>query len=272
MPTTSFPGPQSQGQTSAQASQSGQQPGGQDSRENSTPGEDGQSDSSGDASSQGGDQEPGQSAGAQSRGAGQQGGDGANGRDSSTGDLNNGQSGQSGSNGGTLGTPGGDYSLDTLPTDVLGGNGQANSTGSNGGAMTSAERAAILDERLRRGYETFDGFILGERERAQNESNAAGSVSIGGEAGGGGGGQNQPQTIEQTSSSTPSGAVAAVGQPQPGGQEAPETFPPPEDIPSGRDDDVVARQIRELAMQEPDPELREALWEEYRKYTGIGED
>ena len=61
--------------------------------------------------------------------------------------------------------------------------------------MTAAERAAVLDERLRRGYETFDGFILGERERAQNESNAAGSVAIGGGGGSGGaaGGQRQPQ-------------------------------------------------------------------------------
>jgi hypothetical protein len=25
-------------------------------------------------------------------------------------------------------------------------------------------------------------------------------------------------------------------------------------------------------MREPDPELREALWEEYRNYTGIGEE
>ncbi|MFT6092369.1 MAG: hypothetical protein ACJA2Q_000256 [Pseudohongiellaceae bacterium] len=50
-----------------------------------------------------------------------------------------------------------------------------------------------------------------------------------------------------------------------------ETFPAPDDIPSGRDDDVVARQIRELAMSETDPELREAIWDEYRQYTGIGE-
>jgi hypothetical protein len=35
---------------------------------------------------------------------------------------------------------------------------------------------------------------------------------------------------------------------------------------------VVARQIRELAMSEPDPELREAIWDEYRKYTGTGEE
>ena len=133
--------------------------------------------------------------------------------------------------------------------------------------MTAAERAAVLDERLRRGYETFDGFIIGERERAQNESNAAGSIAIGGAAGG----QRQPQTIEEASAAT-AGAVAAVGSPSTSSAEPQETFPPPEDIPSGRDDDVVARQLREAAMAEPDPELREALWEEYRNYTGIGDD
>ena len=142
--------------------------------------------------------------------------------------------------------------------------------------MTAAERAAVLDERLRRGYEIFDGFILGERERAQNESNAAGSVAIGGAGGGGSsggaaGGQRQPQTIEEASTAT-AGAVAAVGSPSTSSGEPQETFPPPEDIPSGRDDDVVARQLREAAMTEPDPELREALWEEYRNYTGIGDD
>ncbi len=42
----------------------------------------------------------------------------------------------------------------------------------------------------------------------------------------------------------------------------------PADIPDGSDDDVVARQIREAAMKEKDPELREKLWDEYRKYTG----
>jgi hypothetical protein len=32
------------------------------------------------------------------------------------------------------------------------------------------------------------------------------------------------------------------------------------------DDDVVARQLREAAEQEKDPEVKEKLWEEYRKY------
>ena len=55
-------------------------------------------------------------------------------------------------------------------------------------------------------------------------------------------------------------------------QEIPEqvaVYAPPADIPDGTDDDVVARQLREAAMREPDPQLREKLWDEYRKYKGI---
>ena len=43
-------------------------------------------------------------------------------------------------------------------------------------------------------------------------------------------------------------------------------IPTPPDIPDGKDDDIVARQLREAAENEQDPELREKLWEEYRKY------
>ena len=40
----------------------------------------------------------------------------------------------------------------------------------------------------------------------------------------------------------------------------------PKDIPDGSDDDVIARQLREAAEQEQDPELRKKLWDEYRRY------
>ncbi len=33
----------------------------------------------------------------------------------------------------------------------------------------------------------------------------------------------------------------------------------------------VARQLREAAMSEPDPAVREKLWDEYRKYKGISQ-
>ena len=75
----------------------------------------------------------------------------------------------------------------------------------------------------------------------------------------------------EEASGQPSGAVV-TSQSASTRPEENQTFAPPDDIPSGRDDDVVARQIREAAMSEPDPELREALWDEYRNYTGIGEE
>jgi hypothetical protein len=39
---------------------------------------------------------------------------------------------------------------------------------------------------------------------------------------------------------------------------------PPRD--SGQDDDIVARQLREPAEKETDPELKEKLWKEYEDY------
>ena len=44
-----------------------------------------------------------------------------------------------------------------------------------------------------------------------------------------------------------------------------QTIPP--DLPDAKDDDIVARQLREAAMAEVDPILKEKLWEEYRRYT-----
>ena len=37
-------------------------------------------------------------------------------------------------------------------------------------------------------------------------------------------------------------------------------------LPDAKDDDIIARQLREAAMQETDPELKEKLWDEYRRY------
>ena len=69
-----------------------------------------------------------------------------------------------------------------------------------------------------------------------------------------------------------SGTQAQTGRmPGPGERQVEGGPPPePEDIPDGQDDDIVARQLREAATSEQDPELKEKLWEEYKKYkTGI---
>jgi hypothetical protein len=46
-------------------------------------------------------------------------------------------------------------------------------------------------------------------------------------------------------------------------------YRPPADVGDGRDDDTLAAQLRELAMKETDPVLRERYWEEYRKHKGL---
>ena len=74
-------------------------------------------------------------------------------------------------------------------------------------------------------------------------------------------GQNQdkdnPETdIDESGSSTPDGD---------GNSER-----IPEDIPmDGTGEDVIARQIRQAAVEEDDPIIRAALWDEYRKHMGI---
>ena len=43
----------------------------------------------------------------------------------------------------------------------------------------------------------------------------------------------------------------------------------PEDIPSADNDSVLEAQIREAAMNEKDPEVRDRLWNEYRRYKKL---
>ena len=43
----------------------------------------------------------------------------------------------------------------------------------------------------------------------------------------------------------------------------------PEDIPDLVSEDIVAKQLREAALAEEDPALRERLWEEYRNYNKL---
>jgi len=85
----------------------------------------------------------------------------------------------------------------------------------------------------------------------------AGKGGIAGGAGSGGGGM--PDT---TGLPVPPDAPAP---PMPSQRNA-EVASVPSDVANSKDDDVVARQLREAAMNETDPVLKEKLWEEYRRY------
>lgn len=156
--------------------------------------------------------------------------------------------------------------------------------GSNpGGAQTQEERGQALDEKLDESLREFDRLLMREQEtlaerRVTPESagggGGGGAAGGAGSAGAGGGGEegrrrgesgaSDTDTGETTgdSPSAPTGAQRAPGRQEDGEREA--RIPP--DVGDGHDDDIVARQLREAAIAEDDPALREKLWQEYRDY------
>jgi hypothetical protein len=141
------------------------------------------------------------------------------------------------------------------------------------GPLTPGEQVAILDARLESSSGDFDSMILEEqaRQRSASRSSTRAPDPEPEETGGGAGGGRQGPYGEEVAaaSSADGGGMGSVRIPGGSPPANPAKYPPPEDIPSGNDDDVVARQLREAAMREPDPAIREKLWDEYRKYKGI---
>jgi len=163
---------------------------------------------------------------------------------------------------------------------------------------TQAEKTASMDKQLFAALGEFDELLLKEEEKvsarvpSQRESGSAGQDGTSGsggasgetgESGDGTGDQNGSGTTsadasEASSSSAQNGQTAQAGTASgahsnagagdanidhsaygaPGGK-----LPPPQD------DDIVARQLREAAEKETDPELKKKLWEEYWKYKGV---
>jgi hypothetical protein len=94
-----------------------------------------------------------------------------------------------------------------------------------------------------------------------------------GEAGSQGtGSQSQGQGQQSAGGGPIGGPTGRSGAPSGNAEGQAGTSEVPSDVGDGRDDDIVARQLREAAMNEKDPVLREKLWEEYRTYkTGVDE-
>jgi hypothetical protein len=129
-----------------------------------------------------------------------------------------------------------------------------------------------VDGELNKALEDFDGEILAERAVIQARSNETAGQSgtpTSGLPSPGGAGDAQPEVAgvpDANSEYVPRGIPRqTTSQATPMGGTSTQV---PDDIPDARDDDIIARQLREAAMNEPDPELREKLWEEYRRYKG----
>jgi hypothetical protein len=188
------------------------------------------------------------------------------------------------------GQPEGDGEAGTVL--VAGGNQQGNDDGQGpsgsgsgtvviiSGAQSSGDRVAGLDEALSGSLTVFDGVILASQASKMGTASGAGGgfgeegpdTGIGGANGqqdGEGpmiaaGGQNASDPAEGQEAT---GVISANNAP-PDSKQAGTTSlnRPPADIPDGSDDDIVARQLREAAENEKDPELRDKLWDEYRAY------
>jgi hypothetical protein len=138
------------------------------------------------------------------------------------------------------------------------------------GERTGAEATAALEAELFAGLGEFDEMLLREQERVKAASPRTDAASGGGAGGGGGGsgsGRDGGEFDDSGESQSASGSEPTYGQGAgPGSRQASTSSSAPPGTPDGSDDDVVARQLREAAEKETDPELKKKLWEEYRKY------
>ncbi len=155
--------------------------------------------------------------------------------------------------------------------------------------MTTEDRRAQIDRRFDETFAVFDERMRREQETISQERASRGTGSGQGstdEDSGSGAGDEGDSSGGSADSGTGEGPAAGgvpggrgesaggtegeqgggggVGGGGPRGGAGPNAVPA--DIPDGRDDDIVARQLREAAMKETDPELRERLWDEYRQY------
>ena len=167
------------------------------------------------------------------------------------------------------------YSLPTgMPGDSGGYDSPTGMPAGGSGPLTPAEQVAILDAQLEKGAGEFDTIIM----KSQEEQRAAARAQAAkrpptpiGSANSGSAGQGNGSYENGTADAGGYTAGGGMGGAAVGGRVPQNTakYPPPTDIPNGNNDDVVARQLREAAMREPDPAVRERLWDEYRKYTGL---
>jgi hypothetical protein len=139
-------------------------------------------------------------------------------------------------------------------------------TSSQSGGLSQAtleELERVLEQELG----TFDSTVQREQRNAEEQSSQPAS---------GGSGpvivfEDYPEQQQGSGSSGGgSGSGSGEGESAGGGSSSDVTVavedarvPPP-----NPDDDIVARQLREAAIAETDPELKQRLWEEYYRYTG----
>ena len=148
--------------------------------------------------------------------------------------------------------------------------GSADGTREGGTASTADERRTVLDKRLDDSLGEFDKTLGDEQARTARERDARGTtVAAGGgaaQSGGEGAGEGSSREGGLSSERSAGASASASGGERGDRGAAAGSGAPDRGVPSGDDDDIVARRLRRAAEQETDPELREKLWKEYTEY------
>jgi len=161
-------------------------------------------------------------------------------------------------------------------------------TGSDfGEAKSQAEETADLEGAFLSSLGDFDDSLLKEEEkvaarvpsqRESGSSSASGSSGRAGDSGDTSSGENGESAEQGEGTTDDQGREGQAGTAQEStsragsqgsGVEQSKYGTPGGKLPPPEDDDIVARQLREAAEKEPDPELKKKLWEEYWKYKGV---
>ncbi len=165
-------------------------------------------------------------------------------------------------------------------------------------SLSQEERLRLMDEAF---FRSLNRFEYCQSQKNKNNSSGATGGSAGGGSGNGGGSGSEGQEGDGTAASQSESVATSTMT----GTEVVKEFPAaedsmlegsedaenservsqqddqrtgdlsksngktPEDIPPAKNDDALAAQIRYAAENEPDPEKRRQLWNEYRKYKGL---
>ena len=140
-------------------------------------------------------------------------------------------------------------------------------------AQTAQEQMDAIDQAFGESLGVFDERLAREQIDQQQQREAAAAEQAARDAAGGAAGDDEGGDGSSGAPPPPSGGVYDdASEPGEGdGRQGPSSpgnraGPTPPDVGDGRDDDIVARQLREAAQRETDPELRARLWDEYRAY------
>lgn len=154
--------------------------------------------------------------------------------------------------------------------------------------LTRAERIAAMEAAF---YDSVNRFETCNLSNSSQGSSQSASQSSNSDSGSGSGASDGSESVEDNENNNTEGTVESVASPVLAGTEI-DVEPPelyssesdtettvlssaaangaiPEDIPDANNDDAVAAQIRLAAELEKNPEKKEKLWDEYRKYKGI---